>query len=130
MPPSSIEVFSTFFAEASISLRPTSVEPVKDSLRRRPSAISGAVVSPDEEVVMMLTTPPGRPASSRICAIASIDSGVCLAGLITEVQPAAIAGPVLRVPIAIGKFHGVIISAGPTGCCITITRLVPLANCL
>ena len=78
----------------------------------------------------MLTTPPGRPASSRIWAIASIDSGVCCAGLITEVQPAASAGPTLRVPIAIGKFQGVIISEGPTGCFITSTRLVPFANCL
>ena len=56
-------------------------------------------------------------------------SGVCDAGLTTLVHPAAIAGPSLRVPIAIGKFQGVIMSAGPTGCFITITRLVPLANC-
>ena len=55
-----------------------------------------------------LSTPAGRPASSRISASASIDSGVCWAGLITIVQPAAIAGPILRVPIAAGKFHGVI----------------------
>ena len=55
-----------------------------------------------------MSTPPGSPASSRICASASIDSGVCCAGLITIVQPAATAGPILRVPIAIGKFHGVI----------------------
>ena len=48
----------------------------------------------------------------------------------TAVQPAASAGPALRVPIAIGKFQGVIISDGPTGCFITSTRLVPLANCL
>lgn len=46
---------------------------------------------------------------------ASIDSGVCAAGLITIVQPAATAGPILRVPIAIGKFHGVMSSVGPTG---------------
>ena len=46
---------------------------------------------------------------------ASIDSGVCGAGLITLVQPAAMAGPSLRVPIAIGKFHGVISRHGPTG---------------
>ena len=130
MPPSSIDTLSTFSADASISLRPTSVEPVNDNLRRRPSWISGPVVEPDDEVVTTLTTPPGRPASSRIWAIASIDSGVCCAGLITEVQPAASAGPTLRVPIAIGKFQGVIISEGPTGCFITSTRLVPFANCL
>ena len=32
LPPSSIDIFSTFFADASISLRPTSVEPVKRQL--------------------------------------------------------------------------------------------------
>ena len=30
-------------------------------------------------------------------------------------QPAAIAGPILRVPMASGKFHGVISTQGPTG---------------
>ena len=35
-------------------------------------------------------------------------SGVSCAGLTIIVQPAAIAGPILRVPIASGKFHGVI----------------------
>jgi hypothetical protein len=39
-----------------------------------------------------------------------------LAGFITIVQPAAMAGPILRVPIAIGKFQGVIMRQGPTGC--------------
>ena len=32
------------------------------------------------------------------------------------VQPAASAGPILRVPIASGKFQGVIARLGPTGC--------------
>jgi hypothetical protein len=35
------------------------------------------------------------------------------------------AGPILRVPIASGKFHGVIASTGPTGCFIVISRLSP-----
>ena len=74
---------------------------------------------------MTLSTPPGSPASSRIWASASIDSGVCLAGLTTIVQPAAIAGPILRVPIASGKFHGVMNTHGPTGCCIVSTRPAP-----
>ena len=64
----------------------------------------------------MLTAPSGAPASRRMSTSASIESGVCWAGLITDVQPAAIAGPILRVPIAIGKFHGVMSSDGPTGC--------------
>ena len=65
--------------------------------------------------VMQLTTPAGSPASERMSISASIDSGVCGAGLITLVHPAAMAGPSLRVPIAIGKFHGVISRQGPTG---------------
>jgi hypothetical protein len=74
----------------------------------------------------MLSTPFGRPARSRISASASIDSGVCCAGLTIIVQPAATAGPILRVPIAIGKFHGVISRHGPTGCFITSSRPAPL----
>ncbi len=74
----------------------------------------------------MFTTPAGRPASSRIFASASIDSGVSCAGFTTIVQPAAMAGPILRVPIAIGKFQGVIIRLGPIGWRITSTRLAAL----
>ena len=58
-------------------------------------------------------------------ASSSIDSGVCCAGLTTMVQPAAIAGPILRVPIAIGKFHGVISRHGPTGWRIVNSRPLP-----
>ena len=108
LPPSSIETFSTFCADCSISLRPTSVEPVNVSLRSRGSSMIGFETPLEELDVITLNTPPGRPASSRIWASANIDSGVCCAGLITIVQPAATAGPILRVPIAIGKFHGVI----------------------
>ena len=59
-------------------------------------------------------------------ASASIVSGVSAAGLTTIVQPAAIAGPILRVPIASGKFHGVIIRHGPTGCFMVTSRVAPL----
>jgi hypothetical protein len=41
--------------------------------------------------------------------------GVCLAGLTTHVHHAASAGPILRVPIASGKFHGVMNRQGPMG---------------
>ena len=108
MPPSSIDVRSRPSADCSTSIRPTSVEPVKVSLRSRGSPMIGLETSPEDFEVTTLSTPAGSPASSRICASAYIDSGVCCAGLMTIVQPAAIAGPILRVPIAIGKFHGVI----------------------
>ena len=72
-----------------------------------------------------LTTPGGTPASSRIAAIASAVSGVSLAGLSTTVQPAASAGPILRVAIAAGKFHGVTSTQTPTGWRETMMRLRP-----
>ena len=98
-----------------MSLRPTSVEPVNDSLRVRGSRISGSMTAPLERAVMTFSTPAGSPASARICASMSIESGVSLAGFATIVQPAAIAGPILRVPIASGKFQGVMNTHGPTG---------------
>ncbi len=127
MPPSSIESRSSVSDAWPISVRPTSVEPVNDIFRSRGSAISGPVVLEDEDAVKTLSTPPGSPASCRICASASIDSGVWPAGLTTIVQPAATAGPILRVPIAIGKFQGVIIRHGPTGCFMVRIRPAPLA---
>jgi hypothetical protein len=125
LPPSSIDTLRICSADCSISLRPTSVEPVNVSFRARGSEMSGPMIDPLEEAVTQLTTPPGSPASSRICMSASIDSGVCFAGLITMVQPAAIAGPILRVPIASGKFQGVIAMHGPTGCFIVNSRPAP-----
>ena len=107
-------------------MRPTSVEPVKDSLRERGSAISGPMTRLADDDVTMFSTPAGRPARSRISASASIDSGVCLAGLTTIVHPAATAGPILRVPMAIGKFHGVMSRHGPTGCFMVISRPAPV----
>ena len=74
----------------------------------------------------MLRTPPGSPASSSSWASAKAESGVSFAGFQTIVQPAAIAGPTLRVPIAIGKFHGVMKNDGPIGWRSTSTRLAPL----
>ena len=125
MPPSSIDTLSTCSADCSISVRPTSVDPVNDSFRARGSFSSGAMTDPDDDEVITLTTPSGSPASTRIPTSASIDSGVCFAGLMTAVQPAAIAGPSLRVPIAIGKFHGVTRMHGPTGCFIVSSRPAP-----
>ena len=108
LPPSSIEVFSMPWAACSTRMRPTSVEPVKVSLRSRGSLMIGAETLLEDEAVMTLSTPSGSPASWKIRASESIVSGVCCAGFMTIVQPAASAGPILRVPIAAGKFHGVI----------------------
>src|SRR5262245_10554302 len=70
---------------------------------------------PDERDGMTLTTPAGTPASSSAGIRASMVSGVSDAGLSTTGQPAASAGPILRVAIAAGKFHGVTSTAMPAG---------------
>ncbi len=49
-------------------------------------------------------------------------SGVSEAGLSTTGQPAASAGPILRVAMAAGKFHGVTSTAMPAGLCCTKMR--------
>ncbi|CAB4761147.1 unannotated protein [freshwater metagenome] len=64
---------------------------------------------------MTLITPLGTPARSMMSTIASAVSGVSDAGFKIIVQPAAIAGPILRVAIAAGKFQGVIRSETPIG---------------
>src|SRR5690606_10552796 len=108
-----------------MSLRPTSVEPVNDSLRNRGSAMIGADRALDRDVCTTFTTPAGRPASSSSRVKKMVVSGVSAGGLITTVQPAASAGAILRVAIAKGKFHGVTKNDGPTGRWETTMRPVP-----
>jgi len=55
-----------------------------------------------------LSTPSGSPARRNSSTRKSVVSGVRSAGFSTTVHPAASAGPILRVAIASGKFHGVI----------------------
>ena len=76
-------------------------------------------------VVMTLTTPSGKPASTSSCTKARVVRGVSSAGFTTTVQPAASAGAILRVAIASGKFHGVMKKHGPTGRWLTTIRPVP-----
>src|SRR3954463_14070288 len=122
LPPSSSESFFTVSAHCFISRLPVDVEPVNDSLR----TIGLAHNSPPmafELPVITLSTPLGIPARSPSSAPARAEKGVWLAGLITTVQPAASAGPALRVIIAFGKFHGVMSAHTPTGCFSTTMRL-------
>ena len=57
--------------------------------------------------------------------IAIAVSGVSDAGFKIIVQPAASAGPIFRVAIAAGKFHGVISNETPIGWWVTRIRLSP-----
>ena len=122
LPPSSSDSFFIVPAHCAISFLPTSVEPVKVSLR----TVGLAVISPPiaaAEPVITLKTPGGTPARSASSASASAEYGVCVAGFNTMVQPAASAGPALRVIIAAGKFHGVMAATTPTGWRSTMMRL-------
>ena len=116
LPPSSIDTFFTVDAHCRISALPTSVEPVKENLRTSGLSVSSLPIPRESVVVTTLKTPAGTPASSASTARASADSGVSEAGLMTTGQPAARAGPALRVIIAFGKFQGVTMPTTPTLC--------------
>ena len=85
----------------------------------------GALVAAEVLVVIMFTTPAGKPASSKVLVRSNVVNGVSSAGFTTMVQPAAMAGPIFLVAIAKGKFQGVIANAGPTGRWVTNIRPVP-----
>ena len=121
LPPSSSDTFFTVPAHCSISFLPTSVEPVKVNLRTIGLVVSSLPMGPAAPVTTD-STPFGMPARSASSHSASAEYGVMLAGLITMVQPAASAGPALRVIMALGKFHGVIAAHTPIGCLITTMR--------
>ena len=75
-------------------------------MKVRPRTIGFDVISAPisrAEPVMTENTPAGIPARSASSASASAESGVSAAGLQTKAQPAASAGPALRVIIALGK---------------------------
>src|SRR6185437_966377 len=102
---------------------PTGVEPVKLILRTSGWEVSSVPIAPLPEPVTMLRTPAGIPARTPSSARASAERGVWIAGLQTIVQPAARAGPTLRVIMAAGKFHGVMAATTPTGWRMTSNRL-------
>ncbi len=123
LPPSSIEHFFTCGAACSSRMRPTSVEPVKVSLRTLSFSQNSLPASDAREDVTIDSTPLGMPARSASTPRTSAESGVSFAGRATKLQPAASAGPALRVIMALGKFQGVIEAATPMGCLSTMIRL-------
>jgi hypothetical protein len=101
---------------------PTSVEPVKVSLR----TVGFLVISPPisfDGPVTHENPPFGTPARSANSHKASAENGVAVAGFTTIVQLVATAGPALRMIIAAGKFHGVMAALTPTGSLVTTMRL-------
>ena len=63
----------------------------------------------------MLSTPAGKPASTKHCISNSAVAGTSEAGLKTTELPATSAGAIFQMGMAAGKFHGVIMAATPTG---------------
>lgn len=62
-----------------------------------------------------LTTPGGKPASSKSSARARVEVGACSEGLTTAVHPAASAGASFHVSSSSKEFHGVFAATAPTG---------------
>ena len=105
-----------------MSCLPTGVEPVKVNFLTVGLPVNSAPISAVLPANMLIT-PAGIPARSANSAQANAESGVALAGLQTTVHPAANAGAIFRVSIALGKFHGVMHATTPIGCLIHIKRL-------
>ena len=122
LPPNSIDVRFTVAAHSAINCLPTCVDPVNVTLRTKGLPVSSAPISVVFPVTMFIS-PGGNPARSAKTINAIADRGVALAGLHTTAQPAAIAGAIFRVNMALGKFQGVMQATTPTGCLITITLL-------
>ena len=101
-PPSSSETRLICAAAPWASRLPTSVDPVKVSLRTAGLARNSSPTTLARDAVTRLTTPAGTPTSCRIRNTSTAHSGVCCAGLSTTVQPAASAGPIFLVSIETG----------------------------
>src|SRR3989344_2862134 len=125
LPPSSSDRFFSVVADCAISNLPIAVEPVNDSLRSNGLAVSSAPMAMALPVIT-LKIPAGIPACSASAAMASAENGVSGAGLAMHGQPAASAGPALRVIIAAGQLHGVMAAATPIGSLLTTMRASPL----
>ena len=88
---------------------------MNESIRTAWWSTTASSHSPDVLVGTTLTSPFGTPASCSRSTIRNAVSGVSRGGLMTTPLPAPNAGASLRVIIAAGKFHGVIIATTPTG---------------
>ena len=114
LPPSSRVTRFTCSAQPAMIRLPTSVEPVKQTLRT-----SGCVTNRSPTIEPLpgstVSTCSGSPASSASSPIRIAVSGVSSAGLSTTVLPAASAGAKPQPAIGIGKFHGTITPTTPSG---------------
>ena len=114
LPPSSSVTRFTWSAQPAMICLPTSVEPVKQTLRTS-GCVTNRWPTTDPLPGMTVSTPAGSPASSASSPIRIAVSGVISAGLSTTVLPAASAGAKPQPAIGIGKFHGTMTPTTPSG---------------
>src|SRR5438105_12046321 len=101
LPPSSKVTSLTVSAAILTICLPTAALPVKATLSTSACVTRGAPADSPKPVTT-LTTPGGSPISANQFAISSTVSGVCSAGLSTQVQPAANAGASFQAAISNG----------------------------
>ena len=114
LPPSSRVTRLICWAQPAMTERPTSVEPVKHTLRTSGWATKRSPITlplPGR----ICSTPSGSPASRASSPMRSALSGVSSAGLTTTVLPAASAGAKPQPAMAMGKFHGTMTPTTPSG---------------
>src|SRR6516165_9507271 len=93
---------------------PTADEPVKLTMSTFGSSTSVAPTC-GLAPVTMLTTPGGKPTSSRMRASSITHSGSWGGGFITTVHPTASAGATLPTMFTVGKLYGAMHATTPTG---------------
>ena len=112
-PPSSM-VAGTMFSDAYCRMsRPVVVSPVKDTFRIPGWLARGAPASGPYPVTTFRT--PGGRTSRRSLASSRRVRGVCSAGFITTVFPAASEGASFHAASRSGKFHGRMCPTTPSG---------------
>ncbi len=114
LPPSSRVTRFTWSAQPTMIDLPTSVEPVKQTLRTAGWATNRCPTTEPLPGTIWKTSS-GRPASRASSPSRIAVSGVSSAGLSTTVLPAASAGPNPQPAIGIGKFHGTMMPTTPSG---------------
>ena len=113
LPPSSSVTRCIVAAAPRAMAAPAAGEPVKETLATPAWRASAAPVARSPGSTP--TTPGGRPASTARAPRCSALSGVCSAGLMTTVQPAASAGASLATAESSGKLKGRIAATTPIG---------------
>ena len=114
LPPSSRVTRFTWSAQPRMICLPTSVDPVKQTLRTN-GWVTNRCPTTEPLPGMTVRTPSGIPASRASSPIRTAVSGVSSAGFTTTVLPDASAGATPQPKIGIGKFHGTITPTTPSG---------------